>query len=60
MIQDKTQIKEQRTGKVAKKTKSLPQKGDQKSGGSKTGVCDNSGPTSKFQIKSDKKKGAKI
>lgn len=59
MIQDKTQIKEQRPGKVAKKTKSLPQKSDQKSA-SKTGASEGSGSASKFQIKSDKKKGAKI
>lgn len=60
MIQDKTQIKEQRPGKVAKKTKSLPQKSDQKSSSSKTAAGEGNGPSGKFHLKSDKKKGAKM
>ena len=60
MIQDKSQIKEQRTGKVAKKTKSLPKQGDHKSAGPKGAAGESNGPSGKFQIKSDKKKGAKM
>ena len=62
MIQNKPQSKEQRSGKVAKKNKSLPQQSDQTgSASSKPSSQERAGgKASKSSLKQGKKKQAKL